>query len=54
MAQKINKTIGMGQEAWDALRELASEDIRPQNSELEFLILAERDRRRAAAAADQQ
>lgn len=50
MAQKINKTIGMEQEAWDALRELAAEDRRPQNSELEFLILAERDRRRAASS----
>lgn len=50
MANKINKTIGMEQEAWEALRELAAEDRRPQNSELEWLILAERDRRRANIA----
>lgn len=48
MAQKVNKTIGMSDDAWEALREMAAEDLRPQNSELEFLILAERDRRRAA------
>lgn len=47
MAKKINRTIGMEQEAWDALKELADEDRRPQNSELEWLILAERDRRRS-------
>lgn len=48
--ERIARTIALTKEEWDALKEISAADRRFQNDTLGILILAERDRRRAAAS----
>lgn len=51
MAEKTKRTVILPADVWQTLKELSEEDRRPMNSEIEVLIIQEKQRRLDAVTA---